>query len=222
VLVEGWAIDAGALAGSGVDAVHVWAYPITGAGFGAPVFVGAATLGLSRPDVAAVFGAQFGNAGFALQGAPLPPGTYRLVAYAHSAVAAAVTQTRFADITISSGAVTNPWMEIEGLPSGSTRARPFLVSGWAVDFGASPGTGVDAVHVWAFPVGGGSATFVGAASYGAARPDIAAIFGPTFANSGFSLTVSALAPGTYDLAAYMRSTVTGTATLSRIVRVTVQ
>jgi hypothetical protein len=113
-------------------------------------------------------------------------------------------------------------MAIEGLHDGATVTRPFLVSGWAVDAGAGVGPGADAVHVWAFPTTGGPGVFVGAASYGSARADIAANFGPTFLNSGYNLTVTSLPPGTYDMAVYMRSTVTGTANLFRIVRITVQ
>ena len=45
--VRGWAVDGSATSGTGVDAVHVWAYPAAGN----PVFLGAATYGLSRPDV---------------------------------------------------------------------------------------------------------------------------------------------------------------------------
>src|SRR6185369_8452687 len=44
--VSGWAIDTGAPAGGGVDAVHVWAFPQNG---GAPVFVGVASYGGARP-----------------------------------------------------------------------------------------------------------------------------------------------------------------------------
>ena len=49
---------------AGVDAVHVWAFPVVNGVVGAGQFVAAATLGGSRPDVAAAFGAQFANAGF--------------------------------------------------------------------------------------------------------------------------------------------------------------
>ena len=57
--VRGWAIDGNATSGTGVDAVHVWAYPR----LAAAVFLGAATYGLSRPDVGANHGAQIHRLG---------------------------------------------------------------------------------------------------------------------------------------------------------------
>ena len=71
--VAGWAADLASLGGAGIDTLHVWAYPVGG---GAPVFVGVARAGGARPDVARLYGAPFGDAGFTLSGT-LPPGTYR-------------------------------------------------------------------------------------------------------------------------------------------------
>jgi len=81
-LVGGWVRGAGATTDSGVDAIHVWALPVAG---GAPIFVGATTPGVSRPDVGAAFGGIFADAGFNLIAGPLPPGTYDLIAFAHNA-----------------------------------------------------------------------------------------------------------------------------------------
>lgn len=86
---------------------------------------------------------------------------------------------------------------------------------------ASSGTGIASVHVWAFPVAGGSPTFVGVASYGGARPDIGAVFGDRFTNAGFSLKVQNLTHGTYDIAVYGWSTVSNTFRAVATVRVTV-
>lgn len=78
--VAGWAIDRTALADGGVDAVQVWAYPATGS---SPLFIGAATLGGERPDVATYLGPQFGASGFNLQvTAALPAGDYRITVFA--------------------------------------------------------------------------------------------------------------------------------------------
>jgi hypothetical protein len=63
--------------------------------------------------------------------------------------------------------------------------------------------------------------FLGLAAYGAARPDVAAAYGAAFGASGFSLSVSGLAPGTYDLVAWPFSTVTGTFNQSQGVIVTI-
>jgi hypothetical protein len=82
-LLGGWAVDRGAAAGTGVDAVHVWAHPLTG---GAPVFLGAAAIGGTRPDVAAVLGDQFRDAGYNLTVQGLEPGNYDLAVFAWSRV----------------------------------------------------------------------------------------------------------------------------------------
>src|SRR5687767_7123496 len=79
--LAGWAVDLASLDGAGIDTLHVWAYPVGG---GAPVFVGVGRARLSRPDVARVHGAPFEGSGFTVSGS-LPPGTYDLVVYAHSA-----------------------------------------------------------------------------------------------------------------------------------------
>jgi hypothetical protein len=75
--------------------------------------------------------------------------------------------------------------------------------------------------VWALPVGGGAATFLGAATTGVARPDVAAAFGPAFGNAGFEL-VFALPPGEWDITAYAFRLSKGTFDDARTVRVTVQ
>ena len=81
--------------------------------------------------------------------------------------------------------------------------------------------GVDAIHIWAFPVAGGAPLFVGVGAP-AARPDVAAIVGPQFANAGFLLTGATLPAGTYDLVVYARSSVTQSFNNARLVRITVQ
>ena len=99
--------------------------------------------------------------------------------------------------------------------------QPFLVAGWAIDRAAATGTGVDAVHVWAFPAGGGAPLFVGAADYGRPRPDVGAIYGARFTNSGFAMEATGLMPGRYTLVAYAHGTETHTFSRSRAAEVTV-
>jgi endonuclease/exonuclease/phosphatase family metal-dependent hydrolase len=84
-VVGGWAIDTAARADSGVSQLHVWAYPGTG---GAPVFLGDIDHG-ARPDVAAYFGPQFGQAGFSIVVRNLAAGRYTLVIYPYSSVRSA-------------------------------------------------------------------------------------------------------------------------------------
>ncbi len=91
VRVEGWALDPGASSGSGVGAVHVWARKKTSGAFFASAdsqkkapdvfFLGTATLGLSRPDVAAAHGWEYGDAGFAFTGVLPDAGEWEVTAY---------------------------------------------------------------------------------------------------------------------------------------------
>ncbi len=55
---------------------------------------------------------------------------------------------------------------------------------------------------WAYPLSGGSATFLGVATYGGVRPDVAAVHGDQFRASGFGLNIQGLPPGSYDLAVF--------------------
>ena len=75
-----------------------------------------------------------------------------------------------------------------------------MIGGWSADLSANRGTGISALHVWAYPLQGGPPIFLGAATYGGARPDVAAVHGDEFRESGFGLIVSALvhARGVYD------------------------
>ena len=67
-------------------------------------------------------------------------------------------------------------------------------AGWAADLGAAEGTGIATLHAWAYPLTGGAPVFVGAATYGGARPDVAAVHGDQFRDSGYGLVVQGLAP----------------------------
>ena len=48
--------------------------------------------------------------------------------------------------------------------------QPFVLAGWAVDLDDETGTGVDTVHVWAYPLAGGDPVFLGPATYGGVVP----------------------------------------------------
>jgi hypothetical protein len=220
--ISGWAIDRAAPVGSGngvgVDFVHVWAI-----GSSASVFVGQISVNRSRPDIATLFGGQFESAGYQMDAATLAPGTYQLVAFAHSVVDGSFSSSNPVTVTVHAP-VSNPAMSVDTPTANANVTGSFRVDGWAIDLGAPVGAGVDAVHVWAIPAGGGSAMFVGVAELGGPRSDIGALFGAAFASSGFSLTVvaGAIAPGQYDLLVYAHSTVTGTFNQVRVVRITVQ
>ena len=89
----------------------------------------------------------------------------------------------------------------------TTVAGTFTVAGWAIDTGAWHGSGVGAVHVWAQRRDAPSAPeiFLGAATVGGVRPDVATAYGPQFDRAGWNLSASGLRPGTYDVTAYFWS-----------------
>ena len=221
VTIAGWAIDQAVSSGTGVDAVHVWAYPSDGS---PGQFLGAASYGVARPDIGAAVGSQFANSGFRLSAVVQLPGTYRIVAFAHSTLANAFNTAVAADNVTVQSSNTNALLFVDTPAHGSTKTRPFTVSGWAVDSGAASGTGIDFIDMWAFTLNG-AGIYLGAGTYGTSRPDIGSLFGDSrFTSSGFTFTVTSanLAAGTYDLVAFGRSTVTNAFTVARVVRVTVQ
>lgn len=78
-VVAGWALDPLATTGSGIDTLHVWAYRRDA--IAVPQILGAAAVGGVRPDVAAIYGAQFEASGFTLTVPALAPGVYDLLVY---------------------------------------------------------------------------------------------------------------------------------------------
>ena len=218
-VVSGWAIDPSAVTGAGVDAVHVWAYPAAG---GAPIWVGAAAYGGARADIAALFGAAFERSTYWLFAA-LPPGDYTLAVFARSTVTGAFTGAGAVLRVVVDSAPELTVDDPVSLGPGSPTpvASPFHIGGWGLDRGAAAGSGVDAFHVWAYPVAGGAPQFVGVAAP-TLRPDVAGIFGPQFVGAGFLLTGATLPAGTYDLAVFAHSSVTQSFNNWRVVRITVQ
>jgi hypothetical protein len=98
------------------------------------------------------------------------------------------------------------------------------VAGWALDPQATTGSGVDAVHVWAVrrDVAGASPQFLGAATLGLARPDVAQAFGAQFAATGFSLSTTELSPGDYEVSVYVRRERTARWESARAVRLIIR
>jgi hypothetical protein len=216
-VLAGWALDAAASTGTGVDVVHVYAYPNPGSGT-APIFVGRAANGISRPDVAAYFGSSFGRSGYAITVQSLAPGPYMLVAFARSTIAGTFAVSYAVHVRIESSAVL-----VLDLPrSGSTTDGGFLVGGWAMDSAAASGAGVDIVHAYAYPEGGGAPVFLGAATIGVSRPDVGAAFGSRFERSGFNLISRDLPRGRYRVVAFGRSTVTWTFSVAALADITVR
>jgi hypothetical protein len=103
------------------------------------------------------------------------------------------------------GAV-GPQVVIDAPRSQALVREPFMIGGWAVDLDAPTGTGVTTLHAWAFPASGGAPIFLGATAYGGVRPDVAAVHGDRFKESGFGVIVHGLPAGDYDLALFPWST----------------
>ena len=219
-IVSGWAVGRAAPSGTGVDKVDVWAIPVAS---GAPVFLGAAALGGTRGDVAALLGeSRFTPSGFSLTvHTPLAPGNHRIQAYARSTVTGTFNRMVEAEVTVQ--LVPNPWLALDTPAPVSIVTVPFNVSGWAIDRGSFSGTGVDKVDVWAFPSSGRPPIFLGSATLGGSRPDVAALFSHSrFTPCGYTLSVTDLAVGHYTLVVYARSTVTGTFNNHTSASITVQ
>jgi hypothetical protein len=201
--VTGWAADRAATSGSGVDAVDVWAFPTNGA---AAIFVGGTRSFSTRVDLANVLGAQFVNSGFSVSRSGLPDGTYTITAYPHSTVLGAFDFAHARSVTITKGS-SLPLMSIDSPANGAKVGGAITVSGWALDRFSTSGSGIDAVHVWAYPAGGGAARFFGAATLDLSRPDLVPYFGSQFSRAGFSAT-GLLPNGTYELVAFARDAAT--------------
>jgi hypothetical protein len=74
-------------------------------------------------------------------------------------------------------------------PSQNAAVGPgFMVGGWAADFGAASGGGIDVVDVYAYPLGrGGAPILLGGAAVNGPRPGVGAYFGAQFSATGFNL-----------------------------------
>jgi glucose/arabinose dehydrogenase len=216
-VIGGWALDATAASGTGVSTMHVWAFPNPGSG-APPVFVGVPGFG-NRPDVGGAFGAQFTPSGFGLVVSGLAPGPYQFWLFGWVDAMGTFGVVRTVDVTI----VTSTQLAIDLPPNFSTVNQPFHVAGWALDTSSTTGTGINTIHVWAFPTTGGPPVFVGVPALGGGRPDVAAAFGNSrFTPSGYNMAASGLAPGTYDLVVYAHSAVTNTFSAAQYVRVNVR
>jgi hypothetical protein len=209
--ISGWALDRTAST-TGISTLHVWAYPQSG---GAPQFLGVTTYGIGRPDVGAVFGAQFADAGFQLSARGLAPGNWTIVVYGWVVASQGFHVMSGVQVVVQPSAL----IAIESPAPASTVDQPFLVGGWAIDFAALSGTGIATIHVWAFPSNGiGPPVFIGVPAF-FDRPDVAAVFGNQFHNAGYHVAVTTLPAGTWDFLVFAMSSVSGAFDMVNSVRV---
>jgi hypothetical protein len=151
-------------------------------------------------------------------GIPISAGVYQLVVYARSTVTGTFNNAVALNITVNA-TNSNPAMFIDQPPNGVVIGASLTISGWSIDRGAPTGTGVNTIHVWALPTSGAPGVLLGVATYGIPRPDIGALFGAQFTNSGYSLTAntSGLAPGPYYIVVFSYSTVTNSFSFARFI-----
>lgn len=214
-VVAGWALDLAATSGNGVDLVDVWAYPATGA---PAIFVGESGTAGARPDVGAVFGASHTASGYGLIVRDLAPGSYMLAVFEHSTVMGGFAPARVVRVQIASSAM----LVLDTPSQNAAVGQGFMIGGWAADFGAATGGGIDVVDVYAYPQTGGAPILLGGTSVNVRRPDVAAAFGAQFGTTGFNLLAPALPPGRYQIVAYGRSLVSGTFSVAAVVDVTIR
>jgi hypothetical protein len=175
LVVRGWAVDTAVTSGSGIDAVHVYATPAGGA----PVFLGAADYGTSRPDVAQTYGAQFTLSGFSLR-APmvLAAGAYTITAHGHSTATGTFNVSQAISVTLK--APVAPVGTVDTPADNATVAGELGVTGWAVDE-----AGIRDVSIYRSPLPseGPDLIVIGQAVFSrGARPDVQARF-PTHPDS---------------------------------------
>jgi hypothetical protein len=218
IQVSGWIVDTTAQGWAGLDALHV--YDGT-ADSGA--YLGAGSVGVNRPDVAAALGNPYwAAAGFSAVIGPsaLGPGQHTLTIYAHSPAKGwwykqvTLTLVSAPASATSSGAqpvasITAPRMNEKVLTGSGTMA----VEGFAFDPGALPnqgvsGSGVDKVHVVITDTLGSK--IEGDADLGTEAPG-AASYGPQFTNTGFRFAFrpTALHAGNAQIEVTAHSVVSG-------------
>ena len=216
VSVTGWALDASARTGTGVDSVAIYAGEIE-----LGRWVADAEYGLVRRDVEQHFGVRFAAAGYAVNLGALPAGRQELSIYAHTPAddgwALVATHAVIIDGDLMTADDRRPLLatatvvidadlltvDVRGHidpPPSDQVSGPVPVTGWAIDVQAAEGPGIDAVALYAGDMETG--TYLGASEYGLVRADVAEQFGGGFAGSGFALNVEGLAAGRNHLSVY--------------------
>jgi hypothetical protein len=151
-------------------------------------------------------------------------GTYNLTFVRWNGANAVARQDVRITLSAKGSNRVGPQTIIDAPKAGASVGSPFFVGGWAADLGSTVDTGVNTVHVWAYPIDAHGnrldPIFIGPAIYGGSRPDVASVYGDRFGDSGYGIIVDGLAPGTYDIAVFAYSTVVNNFTSATVVRVT--
>ncbi len=216
VAISGWAVDRAAPTGTGVQVVNVY---LDGSGEqGSGFFLGAATYGQSRDDVATQLGSsRFQPSGYTLSwdASRAAPGEHTLNVFALSSVTGRWQKFSVPVTVVAMPYPSDPRIQVlDPTDNATLEGTGRTISGWAVDRNASSGTGVDSVEVWMDgPRGTGGAVSLGTATYGAQSDSaVAELHDDRFRPSGFRLTWNPgqFRTGSHVLYVYAHSTYTGT------------
>jgi hypothetical protein len=212
--LAGWALEATS-SSRGIDTLHVWAFPMSDA---APQFLGVASYGSSRPDVAAAYGSQFNATGYSLSVRGLPSGNWLIAIYGWVTASGMFSVVNTVSVTVEPTVI----LVIDAPRPMADVSSPFMLAGWAADTAAAAGTGIDTIHVWAFAADGSAPPqFVGVPQF-VDRPDVAAYLGDQYRHAGYLLPVAGLGPGAWDLYVFPHSSVANAFDAARVVHVTVR
>lgn len=113
-------------------------------------------------------------------------------------------------------------MAIDTPKPGAVVSRQFSVGGWALEQSTCSGSGVDAIHVWAYTADGSAPVLVGSHGPNSGfRSDVAAVFDSQYFQTAFGVN-GTLPAGRYDIAVFARSATSKTFSTAKVVRITVQ
>jgi hypothetical protein len=211
LVVSGWFVDQTAQGWAGIDDVQIYD-GLSGLG---GAFLGRATIGLPRPDVAQSLGNGFWlRSGFFAVLSPLAAGTHTLSVYAHTpAKGWWYTQV---SVTVAGAAVAaappvNSLVAPAASEKVSRKLDTFTIRGFAYDPAATTGTGIDRVQVYMDEPRGQGGMFVGDAQFGGSTPSAAAQFGPRFGEAGYRIDIDPenFTAGNHHVFTYARSSVSG-------------
>ena len=190
VVVAGWAADK--VDGAPLSNVNVF---IDG------TFAGTPTLGIARPDVAAAEGAAYLNSGYQLtySAAALALGSHSVTVVAIDAAAHATTFGPLAFTVAAAAGGAPPFGNLDSAVDSITKSTnvaqsdSVIVKGWAADLVDSAPLSNVKVYI--------DGNLAGTPTLAIARPDVAAVEGAAYLNSGYLLTYSAaaLAPGSHSV-----------------------
>jgi hypothetical protein len=187
--VAGWAIDNVSAVGTAIQAVQV---KVDGS------VIGAATYGIARPDVCAVYPGRPGcpnvGYGFSLDTTTLTPGKHTITATATDSDGSPDMGSATTTVAV---AAPPPSVHIDLPSNGATISGMVTLAGWAIDNIYMVGTAISSVQVYV------DGQPVGSATYGFNRPDVCAVYpgrtGCPNVGFGFQLNTSALSPGTHTI-----------------------